>query len=213
MNFKTFEFSPFHENTYIVYDETKECVIIDPGNFNEKENNILDNFLKENHLKLVGILNTHNHLDHIFGANYLVNKYNVSMACHEKELEWIGMFEATCKRYGLKINSTPPTPKNILSDGDVFKFGNTKLDIIHMPGHSAGSLVFHNIKDKIIISGDVIFKNSIGRTDLPGGNYNELIINIKNKLFSLSEDTLILPGHDVRTTIGEEKNNNPFFNN
>jgi glyoxylase-like metal-dependent hydrolase (beta-lactamase superfamily II) len=138
-------------------------------------------------------------------------KYNIEITCHEQELIWIDMFEDTCKRYGLKTTNTPPTPTNLINEGEVFRFGNTELKAIHVPGHSAGSLVFHNTKDNVIFCGDVIFQNSIGRTDLPGGNYNQLLTNIKTKLLTLPKETLILPGHGDNTTIGTEKSENPFL--
>lgn len=211
MKFKTFVFSPFQENTYALYDETGQCVIVDPGNFFPNENEELDDFFDENNLKLVHIINTHNHLDHIFGTRYLVDKYSVEIACHQKELAWIDRFKTTCEGYGLNIDFDAPKPKKIIDDGDIFTFGNTVLEAIHVPGHSAGSIVFYNKKDGLLFCGDVLFQGSIGRSDLPGGNHNQLISGIREKLFILPNETKVFSGHGGETSIGEEKKSNPFL--
>ncbi len=212
MNFKTFVFSPFQENTFVLYDETGECVVIDPGNFSPNENEELDIFFKDNNLKLVHIINTHNHLDHIFGARYLVDKYGVDIACHKEELFWIDGFKDACSGYGLNVDYDIPQPSKLIADGDIISFGNTELQAIHVPGHSAGSLAFYNKKEAMLFCGDVLFQGSIGRHDLPGGNYQQLITGIRQKLFVLPIETRVFPGHGPETSIGEEKRTNPFFN-
>lgn len=211
MNYKTFIFSPFQENTYVLFDDSKECIVIDAGNFFPNENEQLDQFFKENDLKFTHILNTHNHLDHIFGSRYLVDKYQVKVACNEAELPWIDNFKATCEGYGLNIDKDAPKPELLLSDGDTFKFGNTELKVILVPGHSAGGLAFYNQADGLLFCGDILFNGSIGRTDLPGGNHELLLAGIKEKLFILPDETVVFSGHGPTTTIGDEKKNNPFF--
>ncbi|MBI9066386.1 MAG: MBL fold metallo-hydrolase [Salinivirgaceae bacterium] len=211
MQYKTFVFSPFQENTYVLFDESNECIVIDAGNFFPKENEQLDTFFKDHNLKFTHILNTHNHLDHIFGSRYLVDKYGVKVACHEKELPWIDNFKSTCQGYGLNIEADAPKPEILLSDGEIFKFGTTELKVILVPGHSAGGLAFYNEKEGLLFCGDILFQGSIGRTDLPGGNHELLISGIKEKLLILPDETKVFSGHGAETTIGEEKRNNPFL--
>ena len=142
---------------------------------------------------------------------YLVDKYNVEIACHQEELAWIDRFKTTCEGYGLNIYFDAPKPQKIISNGDIFTFGNTKLESIHLPGHSAGSIVFYNKKDGLLFCGDVLFQGSIGRSDLPGGNHNQLISGIREKLFILPNETRVFSGHGDETSIGEEKRSNPFL--
>jgi hydroxyacylglutathione hydrolase len=211
MNYKAFIFSPFQENTYVLYDDSKECVIVDPGNFYPQENQTLDAFITENSLKPVYIIQTHNHLDHLFGTYYVSSKYQIPLACHAEEIFWIENFKKTCTGYGLDIESQPPQPKMLLTDGMVFAFGNTQLKVIHVPGHSAGGVAFYNAADGLLFCGDILFNDSIGRTDLPGGNYEQLIEGIKTKLIVLPDETKVFSGHGPATTIGKEKKNNPFL--
>jgi len=211
MQYKTFIFSPFQENTYVLYDETGECIVIDPGNFSSEENNKLNAFFKDNNLKLVAVITTHNHLDHIFGLKYLVDTYKVDFVCHENEIPWIDNFKATCNGYGLDIDYNPPKPTKLIENGEVFKFGNTELEVILVPGHSAGGLAFYNKKTGVLFCGDILFQGSIGRTDLPGGNYDQLISGIKEKLLILPDETNIFSGHGPNTTIADEKISNPYL--
>ncbi len=211
MQFKTFVFSPFQENTFVLYDETKECIIVDAGNFNESENEQLDAFIKENELKVVELVNTHNHLDHVFGARYVVDTYGVKGACHPDDLYWIDNFTTAAEGYGLQIEKEAPKPEVMLNHGDVFKFGNAELEIIHVPGHSPGGIALYNKKEGLLFCGDILFHGSIGRTDLPGGNHDDLINGIKEKLFVLPIETRVFCGHGPETTIGYEKASNPFL--
>ncbi len=211
MEYKKFVLSPFQENTFILFDDSKECIIVDPGNFFTNENQELDHFITENNLKPILIITTHNHLDHIFGLKYLVDKYDLPIACHENELPWINQFKDTCRGYGLNIDYDPPQPKKLLNPGDLVTFGNSELEVIMVPGHSAGGLAFYNKKKGLVFCGDILFNGSIGRTDLPGGNYDQLVSGIKEKLFVLPDDTMVFSGHGPETTIGEEKRSNPFL--
>lgn len=211
MKFKTFIFNPFQENTYVLYDETNSCVVVDAGNIYPNENKMLDDFFTDNNLTPTHLINTHNHLDHIFGTRYLSDTYNMKLASHPDDLFWIDSFLTTAQTYGMPVEKDAPTPEIMLNDGDVFTFGNTSLKIIHLPGHSPGGIAFYNEKQNLLFAGDSLFYGSIGRTDLPGGDYNSLINAIKEKLFVLPNDTKVLCGHGNSTTIGYEKENNPFL--
>lgn len=211
MQYKAFAFSPFQENTYVLYDDSGVGVVMDPGNFFPNEHAQLDAFITEKALNLTHIITTHNHLDHIFGARYLVDKYKVKFGCHKNEVPYLEHFLSTCKNYGLQIEHDAPRPNFYFEDGAVFKFGNTELKLILVPGHSAGGLAFYHEKTGVLFCGDILFQQSIGRTDLPGGNHEQLISGIKEKLWVLPDNTLVLSGHGPTTTIGEEKQNNPFL--
>jgi glyoxylase-like metal-dependent hydrolase (beta-lactamase superfamily II) len=210
MKIKTLVLSPFDVNTYIVSDETGECVIIDPACYNSEENEILSDYIKSNNLKPVKLLNTHCHLDHVFGNKYISDTYNLNSESNINDLFLIENFTKTVSMYGLKA-SNPYKPGSFIDESNIIKFGNSELNILHIPGHSPGSIVFYNEKDKFAIVGDVIFAQSIGRTDLPGGNYETLISGIKTKLFKLDNNLVLFPGHGPSTTIGTEKRENPFL--
>ncbi len=205
-------FSAFEVNTYILYDKSKECVIIDPACNNKQEQNSLLNFLKENRLKPVKLLNTHCHLDHVFGNKFIANTFNLKTEASKDEEFNIKNVLNAANLYGIYTDEPYPI-ENFIKEGDVITFGFSTLDVLHVPGHTAGSLVFYAKEDKFIVAGDVLFKGSIGRTDLPGGNYDTLISEIKTKLFSLPDDTTVYPGHGPQTEIGFEKRHNPFFTN
>ena len=211
MNFKTFIFSPFQVNSYVLFDNTKECVIIDPANFFDNEHSQIDNFIEENGLTPTKIITTHNHLDHIFGAKYLTDKYNVDFMCHKDEVYWLDNFRSTCESYGISIDYDASAATSFINDGDIINFGNSKLQAVLVPGHSAGGLAFYAKNDELLFCGDILFQGSIGRTDLPGGNFEQLISGVKSKLFTLPDTTVVYPGHGLKTTIGEEKKSNPFF--
>ena len=210
MEIKTLVFNPFGENTYVLYDETKECVIVDAGCFNREEQKTLVKFIEDNELTPVKILNTHCHIDHVFGNKFLVEKYNLDVYAHESETGFIDIAIQMAERFGLTVEQ-PPQVTKFLKQGDVVEFGNTKLNVIHVPGHSSGSLVYYCEEKSCIFSGDVLFPGSIGRTDLPGGDYDTLISNIKEKLLVLGDAVTVYPGHSMPTTIGYEKANNSFI--
>lgn len=204
-------FNPFQENSYIVYDETKECVIFDPGCYAEREKEQLKAFIEENNLKPVRLINTHCHLDHIFGNAFVAKTYNLELEAHRGEIPVLEAVPLACKTYGLPLPETSPAITRFIEDGDVIEFGSTKLLAIFTPGHSPASLSFFCEKDRFIIAGDVLFLDSIGRTDLPGGDMATLLGSIKNRLFPLGDDVAVHPGHGSDTTIGYEKDHNPFF--
>ncbi len=211
MNIHTLPLNPWQVNTYILSDETNECVIIDPGCFSEEEQQQLTGFISDNGLKPVRLLHTHLHLDHVFGTRFVSEEYNLKPEAHPDDEFFIGITKEYASLFGVTIDEDPPPLGNYLNDGDEVKFGNSTLTVIHIPGHSPGGVTFYNEKEGILIAGDVLFRDSTGRTDLPGGDYDTLISNIKNKLLTLPENTVVYPGHGPSTTIGYEKKNNQFL--
>jgi hydroxyacylglutathione hydrolase len=211
MFIKSFCFSPFAENTYIIYDETKECAIVDPGCYEKHEKDTLVQFIQKENLKPVLLLNTHGHIDHIFGNYFVHQTYGLLPQIHEDDLFLLQRLTQIASLYNIPNVDESPLPEKFLKEGDTITFGNTSLDIIFVPGHSPGHIAFIHQNDKTILSGDVLFQNSIGRTDLPGGNYDTLISSIKTKLFSLPDDFTVYSGHGPTTTIGYEKRTNPFL--
>ncbi|MBT8218720.1 MAG: MBL fold metallo-hydrolase [Bacteroidia bacterium] len=210
MNVISLTFNEFQENTYILYDETSECVIIDPGCSNAREEKILSETIEKHQLRPVRLINTHCHIDHIYGNQYIAEKYDLPLESHRGEIPVLEAAPQIAMMYGLKANPSPPITK-FLDEGDQLTFGNTTLDVLFTPGHSPASISFYNAADKILISGDVLFQGSIGRTDLPGGNYDLLINNIKTKLLTLPDDVVVYSGHGPSTSIGFERKNNPFL--
>jgi glyoxylase-like metal-dependent hydrolase (beta-lactamase superfamily II) len=205
-----FVFNPFEENTYILFDETKECVIIDPGCFNSSEQEEIIQFINDEKLKPVRLLNTHCHIDHVFGNTFIAKKYNLSLEIHKNDLPTLHSLPQVSAIYGLGAEESIE-PTNFLEEGDKVTFGNSSLDVLFTPGHSPGSICFVSHKDKFVISGDVLFYGSIGRTDLPGGNHETLLNSIRTKLFLLDDDFVVFSGHGRETTIGFEKKHNPFL--
>lgn len=206
----SFAFNPFQENTYILFDETKECVIIDPGCYTENERRQLKTFIKNNGLKPVKLLNTHCHLDHICGNTFVAKEYNLKLEAHKGEKVVLDAAPAHGQMYGFIFEPSPAIEKYI-DEGDIITFGNSELSILFTPGHSPASICFYSQKDGFIIGGDVLFFMSIGRTDLPGGNHQQLLNSIREKLFVLPNETKVYNGHGQATQIGFEKENNPFF--
>ncbi len=210
MKITKFTFGPFQENTYVLYDETKECVIVDPGCFSASEQIELDEFIKENSLMAVLLLNTHCHIDHVAGNLFVFEKYGLKPVIHKADLPVLKSQEQTSVMYGLPFEKSPE-PERFIDENDVITFGNTRLEVLFTPGHAPGHVTFYNREKKVIIAGDVLFYNSIGRTDLPGGDHQTLINSIKNKLFPLGDETVVYCGHGPETTIGHERRTNPFI--
>lgn len=211
MRIKRFEFNMFPVNTYVLWDETKETVIIDPGCFYEEEKQILKDYITDNNLTVKHLLNTHLHLDHIFGNPFVEKEFNISPSANKADEFWIEEAPKQSRLFGFELKEKPIPIQHYLYDGDVVTFGNNLLDVIHVPGHSPGSIVFYNKTEHCMFSGDVLFQGSIGRADLTGGNFDELIEHICSRLFVLPQQTVVYPGHGPSTTIGNEKKNNPFF--
>ncbi|PLX21299.1 MAG: MBL fold hydrolase [Marinilabiliales bacterium] len=208
---KTFIFNPFQENTFLLYDETKECVIVDAGCNEENEFKQIEDFISDNNLNLKAIINTHCHIDHIMGNAYFVDKYKVPSIAHKEDMPLIERSNDMAVAFGFKIQE-PPVPNRFVIEDDIIEFGVSKLSVKHVPGHSPGSIALYCENDQFVIVGDVLFSGSIGRTDLPGGDYDTLISSIKQKLFSLDDEVIVYSGHGESTTVGREKKTNPFFN-
>jgi hydroxyacylglutathione hydrolase len=209
MKVESFVFNPFQENTYVLYDETKECVIIDPGCIEPEEKHELITFIEDNQLTVKLLLNTHCHVDHVLGNYFVKEKYNVKLLIHESDLPVLKAVRAYAPSYGF-FQYAEAEPDQFIKEGDVISFGNQQLTVLFVPGHAPGHVAFYNEKAKVVIAGDVLFYNSIGRTDLPGGNFDTLISSIHEKLFTLPEDVIVYPGHGQETSIGFEKKTNPF---
>ena len=207
---KSFTFNPFSQNTYIVYNDDKDAYIIDPGNFTDEETNVLEQFIADNDLKVKNILLTHAHIDHVLGLQKAYDKYQVPVVMHPLEQEMLDRNPMDANRFGFFFK--PFVGKiSYVKETEILRLGKDEFKIIHVPGHSPGSIAFHNEKQKFMISGDVLFEGSIGRTDLYKGSHEELISNIKSKLFVLDQDTKVYNGHGNPTTIGYKKNYSPFF--
>lgn len=205
-----FVVNPLGENSFIISDETGECVFIDPGFYYEEEYEEVRDYITSNKLKPVKITNTHCHFDHIMGVEFVRNEYNIPFLAHADDAFWVERAVEQGEMFGFNMKPVKPVD-SFLKENEFVEFGNTKMKIIHVPGHAPGHVVFYSEKDKILIAGDVLFYGSIGRTDLPGGNYEKLISNIKNKLFKLPEETTVYCGHGPETSLGFEKTNNPFL--
>jgi glyoxylase-like metal-dependent hydrolase (beta-lactamase superfamily II) len=208
---KVFPFNAFQVNTYLIYDETKDCIIVDAANYNELEDETLNNFIISNELKIKYHINTHCHVDHVLGGYFVEKKFNVGLTIHNDSKIFLDKAVDQAKMYGFNLKETAKVDK-IVNDEEIINFGNTSLKVIHTPGHADGSICLISFDGKFVITGDVLFRDSIGRTDLPTGNYDILINNIEKKIFTLPDDFTILPGHGPSSKIGYEKKNNPFFN-
>lgn len=209
MQIKSFTFNPFQENTLVVFDETNEAVIFDPGCFEKQEYLKLTDFIEENNLQVKVLINTHCHIDHVLGNAYIKRKFQIPLWIHRNEIPVLKSVSAYAPSYGFPGYEESEADE-FIDEKDTLKFGNTSLEIRFVPGHAPGHLVFYHQPSKTCIGGDTLFKDSIGRTDLPGGEPDTLINAIKKQLFTLPDDTVIYPGHGPTTTIGYEKENNPF---
>jgi hydroxyacylglutathione hydrolase len=207
---KSFENNPYQENTYILYDETGQCAIIDPGMYTAAEQNAVVNFIRDNKLTPVLLLNTHCHIDHVLGNKFVFDQYGLKPQFNIGEQEIMDAVVGYAPSMGFRYDPSP-LPEVYLPETGTINFGNTTLELIFAPGHSPAHLCFYNRADNILIGGDVLFRGSVGRSDLPGGNHALLIKNIEEKLFTLPGDCTVYPGHGPETTIAYEKETNPFF--
>ena len=205
-----FVVNPLGENSLILSDESGECIFIDPGFYYEEEYNEVREYVQANGLKPVKIVNTHCHFDHIMGVEFIRKEYNIPFYAHAEDAFWVEKATEQGTMFGFEVEPVRPIDK-FIAEGEVVRFGNTELEVIHVPGHSPGHVVFYNQKENILIAGDVLFYGSIGRTDLPGGHYQTLIDGIKTKLFSLPDETKVYCGHGPETSLGFEKKTNPFL--
>ena len=200
----------FPVNCYVLWDETKEAVVIDPGCFYEEEKQALKKFILTNELNVKHLLNTHLHLDHIFGNPFMLKEFGLSAEANKADEYWIDEAPKQSRMFGFQLQEAPVPLGKYLHDGDIITFGHTQLEAIHVPGHSPGSLVYYCKEDNCMFSGDVLFQGSIGRADLTGGNFDELIEHICSRLFVLPNETVVYPGHGAPTTIGMEKQRTHF---
>jgi glyoxylase-like metal-dependent hydrolase (beta-lactamase superfamily II) len=204
-------YNPFQENMYVISDEHKNCVIIDPGcYFREEEKHLLD-FLKEYQLKPVALLNTHAHLDHIMGNQFVKQHFDIDLYLHPDDKPTFAMAEKSAQLYGLDQFKTSPEPDKWLEDGQKLQFGEISFEVILGPGHAPGHVAFYNAENKFVINGDILFQGSYGRVDLPGGNMAQLKKTITERMFTLPDDTVVYTGHGGETTIGAEKQSNPIL--
>ena len=209
LQLQSFVFNPLQENTYVLFDETKECVIIDPGCYEREEQYDLADFIETNQLKVVKLLNTHGHVDHVLGNAFVKETYKTKLYIHEHDAATLKAVKVYAPHYGF-FQYQEAEPDIYLKEGEPVTFGNQSLDILFVPGHAPGHIAFYHAASKTLIGGDVLFYNSIGRTDLPGGNYDTLINSIQQKFFTLPDEVTVYPGHGPETTIGYEKKTNPF---
>ncbi len=208
---KTFEFNFFQENSYLLYDETGEAVLIDCGCSRWQEEQELSDFIKENNLTLKHLLCTHLHMDHIMGNEYIYKTYGLKPEAHKADVDNLPSAEAQSRRFNLPIPVRDVPIEKYLVGNEVIRFGDSELTVLTVPGHSPGSVAFYNSKSGFVIVGDALFAGSIGRTDLWGGNHDVLIAAIKDKLLSLPDDTIVYPGHGPATNVYAERMNNPFL--
>jgi len=207
---KCFQFSPIQENTYLLYNEFNNCIIIDPGCYFEEEREILAQYILSNRLKPQILLNTHCHLDHVFGNKFIAEKYQLIPQIHPNEKQVLDYAPTSGLIYNMPFDNYV-APLKYIEAGEKIQLDNDELISIFTPGHSPGSLSFYCKSQNFVIGGDVLFHRSIGRTDLPGGNLETLISSIKNELFVLPDETIVYSGHGGETTIGDEKRENPFL--
>ncbi len=208
----TFTFNAFQENTYVLADTNRNCVIIDPGCYERFEQQELSSFIAENNLTVLALLSTHSHVDHVLGNSYILRKYNVDHYSHELDVQTLISVERYAYMYGFQGYEPSPEPNRILKGGEVLIFGDIRLKVIFTPGHAPGHVVYYNEENKFVINGDVLFSGSFGRVDLPGGSMEVLKKTIHEIMFQLPEDTVVHCGHGPATTIGREKRFNYILN-
>lgn len=207
---KVFTFSPIQENTYVLYNEDQKAIIIDPGCYFPAEQEQLFQFIQTNELEVVKLLNTHCHLDHVFGNKWVYDTFKTPLNIHPEEEAMLKMAPLSGEKWGLPFENYQG-PLQFLYPGDTVLLGNDALKVIFAPGHSPASICFYSESQAFLIGGDVLFRESIGRTDLPGGNHALLLQSIRRNLFILPDEVKVYPGHGLTTTIGYEKRNNPFL--
>ena len=205
----SFTFNTLAENTYVVYDATKACAIVDPGCYTQPEQTALSKFIEQQGLQVTHLINTHAHIDHILGNQYVKATYQVKLALHQEEIPWLQTATQYAPSFGFP-DYQPAEADIILKTGDSIQLGNTLLKVLHVPGHAPGHIALYSQQDRCCLVGDVLFQGSIGRTDLPGGDHATLLQSIHQQLLPLGDAVVIYPGHGPTTTIGVEKKHNPF---
>lgn len=207
---KTFVFNPFQENTHLIYDDTQKCIILDPGCYFSEEQGKITKFIADRNLHPEYIVHTHGHIDHALGTNFIKDHYHIQSVMHRDDLEILRRTKEFGQMIGVEVDQ-PRDPDIFIKEGENVHFGNTSLNVLHVPGHSPGSIALYSEADNKVFVGDALFKRSIGRTDLTGGDYITLIESIKNKLLTLKDDTVVYSGHGEITSIGEERAENPLL--
>ena len=210
---KQFVFNPFGVNTFVISDsDTSKAMVIDPGMTSAHEQKLFDDYIAANNLRITQIVNTHLHLDHCFGDNYVRTKYGVKVAAHADDAPLGASLQRQAAQFGMMWPDDAPVSIDVpLSDGDKITLGAYSFTVLHVPGHSPGGIALYCSEGKLAIVGDSIFRGAIGRTDLPGGDHATLIASLKNKILTMPDDTNLLPGHDQFTTVAQEKAHNPFI--
>lgn len=210
MKIRKFTFNPISVNAYLLWDETKEAVLIDPACFNPREEKELGSFVENEGLKIVHILNTHGHFDHLMGNSFAAEKWHLKCRIHSGDAFMTEQAKQHAIYFGITMKN-PTSEIELLSEGDIITFGQSSLSVIHVPGHSPGSVAFYSEQAKLLVVGDILFQGSVGRTDLPGGNHAQLISGIQQKLMTLDDAVTVYSGHGEETTIGWEKRTNPYL--
>lgn len=212
MTVKTFHFNPFQVNTYVLHDDTKEAIVIDPGNYFQREHEQLLEYIEKEGLSIQYVVNTHPHIDHVAGNTWCVKHFNTPIYIHEKAMKIYQQTHIYCAVVGMELEPCPE-PAKLLQEGDILTFGNQKLKVFYTPGHADGSICLYDEANKLVFVGDVLFAGSVGRTDLPTGSAPVLMQSIREKLMTLPDETTVFCGHEITTTIGYERIHNPFINN
>ncbi len=207
---KQFVFNPFQENSFVISNSDGECIVIDPGCYDRNEELVISQYIDSHSLMPVRLINTHCHIDHVFGNRYFYDRYGLSPEFHRRELDLYNMQSAVANSYGLQLSELPEVA-NFLEEGELIRFGDIEFSLLFTPGHSPGSLTLYNESESYVIAGDVLFRGSIGRTDLPGGDFQTLIHSIKTELLTLPDEVKVYCGHGPTTTIGHERSSNPFL--
>jgi glyoxylase-like metal-dependent hydrolase (beta-lactamase superfamily II) len=207
---KTFYFNELRECTYVLWDETKACVVVDPGAESERERQRLQAFIAEHQLQPTAILNTHGHFDHVMANAFVARTYGVGSYIHAGDRALLENTTEYGHMFGYQIEQ-PPAPAGLLTDGQLFSFGQSQLQVLHTPGHSKGGVCFYAPHDKFVLTGDTLFEGNIGRVDLPGGDFDEIMESLSRKLMPLPDDTVVYPGHGPASTIGQERRHNPYI--
>lgn len=213
LNIKTFQVNPLQENCYVVSDDTNACVIIDCGAFYDSERQAITEYISYKNLTPIHLLCTHGHFDHNFGNNTIFETYGLQPEIHSEDASMIKDIAMQCDMMGMGIDydrTTPPVG-HLLKDNELITFGNHTLKVIHTPGHSKGSVIFYCEEENVLFTGDTLFRLSVGRTDLPGGSWSELMNSLEDKISALPKDTVAYPGHGPKTILNEEFRMNPYF--
>lgn len=210
LQIRPFTFNPFSENTYVIFNENKEAFILDPGNVQDSETRQLQDFIFKNDLKIKNILLTHAHIDHVLGLQWAYDAFKVPVLMHRDDQEVLERNPMSARQFGFFFKPLEGEIQYV-SEGDEVRLGSDIFKVYHVPGHSPGSVAYHCEEQKLVVSGDVLFEGSIGRTDLYKGDFNQLIESIRTKLFVLNDETTVYAGHGHLTRIGFEKQHNPFL--